>query len=207
MAANNQLTRHSLKGVKSISEAIDVYRRFILDMFPTTIDEYQIYRRYLWPVWHRRYTDEELETFCGYANQVVIPDELRALYQDHGGLVMEEGLNIDQPDELFRKTDFQTIVESYSFETEDIADKVTDYLKENYCHFATLDLGNRTVFAIFDKDGHGFNTIVQDGDDIFEEQFENLCKPLTERKTETLLEVLCDLLYQLMEQTTITHED
>ena len=148
--------------------------------------------------------NEELSKLYAYDHGLVIPDELKSLYEEIGFFSIgddHEGLNMFNPQRVLFTNNFNTFVSDADYFNgfKEFVDKdKCDYLNQNYCLTGIYRRNMTEGYILLEKSGRGFFTLELDEVDFFETQdkdVESLCNPETAKFT-SLDEALAQGFYE-----------
>ena len=138
---------------------------------------------------------EELSTLYGYDHGLIIPDELKSLYEEIGSFSIgghddtRMGLHMYSPKSVLYKKGFNTFVydaHEFNLFKDFIDEDKCDYLDQNYCFIGIYRRNMTEGYILLEKSGRGFFTLELDEVDFFETQgkdVESLCNPETAKFT------------------------
>lgn len=132
--------------------------------------------------------NEELSKLYAYDHGLIIPDELKSLYEEIGFFSIGDdpaGLYMFNPKRVLFAKDFNTFVPDADYFNgfKDYIDKDRcDFLSQNYCFIGTSRRFMEHAYILFEKSGRGFITLTLEEDDLSEtmdRDVELLCNPET----------------------------
>ena len=134
---------------------------------------------------------EELSKLFGYDHGLIIPDELKSLYEEIGSFSIggDEhagvGLHMFNPKRVLYTKGFNTFVydaHDFNLFKDFIDEDKCDYLNQNYCFIGIYRRAMTEGYILLEKSGRGFITLELDDMDYYEtmdEDVEVLCNPET----------------------------
>ena len=132
--------------------------------------------------------NEELSKLYGYDHGLIIPDELKSLYEEIGFFSIGDdhvGLNMFNPKRVLFENSFNTFVPDADYFNgfkQFIDEDRCDFLSQNYCFIGTSRRTMEHSYILLEKSGRGFITLSLEEDDLSEtmdKDVELLCNPET----------------------------